>query len=139
MKLNTVKWIYWCQLKQSIIKINSSIKKFVKLNPYKKEFIQKGRILIEHKFPDKKGTDKQKTVILLKNVNQATKRNTEEEIEKEDKPTKYTYKNYAGFLVVILIFLFFVGLKFYSFFNNFFFSTINLSCSFSGNVVKFPC
>ena len=89
--------------------------------------------------PDKKGTDKQKTVILLKNVNQATKRNTKKEIEKEDKPTKYTYKSYAGLLVVIVIFLIFVGFKFYSFFTNFFFSTINLACSFSGYVVKLPC
>ena len=60
-------------------------------------------------------------------------------IEKEDEPTKYINKNYARLLVVKLIFLIFVGFKLYSFFNNFFFSTINLGCSFSGNVVKFPC
>ena len=112
-------------------------KKIRNLLMSKKPIYRQNNCIKENLHQNEQG--KQNSVSFLRNTNQIEQTAEDQIASEEEEPKERTFKDYAGFLVVILIFFLFVGLKFYSFFNNFFFSTINLICSFSGNVVKFPC
>ena len=112
-------------------------KKIRNLLMSKKPIYRQNNSIKENKHQNEQ--DKQNSVSLLGNTNQIEQTAEDQIASEEEQPTEYTFKDYAGLLILILIFLFFIGLIVYSFFTDFFFSTINLASSFPGTVVNLPC